>query len=310
MKTVGSLLAFETMQVFWLRRLVWAACLMTIIVWAHPARAAAKSVLVVTVTKGYRHGSIPIAEKVLAELGQKSGAYVVDYARVEPGQPQFRGSNGKPDTEKVDAAISRVLAEKMNSQALSNYDAVIFANTTGELPLPDRQAFLDWLRSGKGFVGIHSATDTFHEFTPYVRMIGGEFFAHGPERDAELTNEDLECPACRHLPVTWKVFDEIYIFRNFEPRRVRSLLAANKEPNSGEPGNFPVSWSRTYGKGRVFYTSLGHRDDIWDPHTPANYARKNPVEVAEAFQQHILAGIKWALRLEEWDAKGPTKSTP
>ncbi len=192
------------MQVFWLRRLVCAACLVAIMVWAHPARAAAKSVLVVTVTKGYRHGSIPIAEKVLAELGQKSGAYVVDYARVEPGQPQFRGSNGKPDTEKVDAAISRVLAEKMNSQALSNYDAVIFANTTGELPLPDRQAFLDWLRSGKGFVGIHSATDTFHEFTPYVRMIGGEFFAHGPERDAQLTNEDLECPACRHLPVTWK----------------------------------------------------------------------------------------------------------
>ena len=145
------------MQVFWWRRLVCAACLIAIIVWAHPARAAAKSVLVVTVTKGYRHGSIPIAEKVLAELGQKSGVYVVDYARVEPGQPQFRGSNGKPDAEKVDAAISRVLAEKMNSQALSNYDAVIFANTTGELPLPDRQAFLDWLRSGKGFVGTHSA---------------------------------------------------------------------------------------------------------------------------------------------------------
>src|SRR6266568_4136318 len=115
MRTFGSLLAFETIQVAWWRRLVWAACLMTIMVWAHPARAAAKSVLVFTVTKGYRHGSIPIAEKVLAELGQKSGAYVVDYARVEPGQPQFQGSNGKPDAEKVDAAISRVLAEKMNS---------------------------------------------------------------------------------------------------------------------------------------------------------------------------------------------------
>ena len=131
---------------------------------AAPAQAAPKKVLVVTVTKGFRHSSIPTAEKVLAELGKESSAFTVDYARVEPNDPQFKGADGKPDKDKVDAAIKAVLAEKMSPAALKKYDAVIFANTTGDLPLPDKQAFLDWIKSGKGFVGMHSATDTFHGF--------------------------------------------------------------------------------------------------------------------------------------------------
>ena len=139
------------------------------------AQAAPKKVLVVTITTGFRHSSIPTAEKVLAALGQDSGAFSVEYARVEPNDPQFKGDNGKPDKAKVDAAIKAVLAEKMSPAALKEYDAIIFANTTGDLPLPDKQAFLDWIKSGKGFVGMHSATDTFHHFEPYIEMIGAEF---------------------------------------------------------------------------------------------------------------------------------------
>ena len=63
----------------------------------------------------------------------------------------------------------------MNAAALKTYDAVIFANTTGDLPLPDPQAFVDWVKSGKGFIGVHSATDTFPKFQPYLDMIGGQF---------------------------------------------------------------------------------------------------------------------------------------
>src|SRR5437016_8187716 len=81
-----------------------------------PAFAAPKKVLVVTVTKGFRHSSIPTAEKVLGELAEKSGAFTVDYVRT--------------DDE---------MAQKMTAEALKNYDGVIFANTTGELPLPDKE---------------------------------------------------------------------------------------------------------------------------------------------------------------------------
>src|SRR5262249_509840 len=143
--------------------------------------AAPKKVLVVTTTMGFRHSSIPTAEKVLAQLAGDSGAFTVDYARVEPNDPEFKGADGKPDGEKVKAAIKKVLAEKMSADSLKNYDAVVFANTTGDLPLPDEQAFLDWIKSGKGFVGMHSASDTFDKhvpLNPYVEMLGAEFKEH------------------------------------------------------------------------------------------------------------------------------------
>ncbi len=271
---------------------------------AAPAQAAPKRVLVVTVTLGFRHSSIPTAEKVLAELAKESSAFTVDYARVEPNDPHFKGPDGKPDKEKVNAAIEKVLAEKMSPAALKTYDAVIFANTTGDLPLPDKQAFLDWVKSGKGFVGMHSAADTFHHFEPYLDMLGGEFKTHGAQVGVDVLNEDKECPICRHLPADWKVFDEIYQFKNFDRSKVHDLLALDKHPNDKTPGYYPISWCKDYGKGRVFYTALGHREDVWDPNWPD---RKNPKEVAEEYQQHILAGIRWALGLEKMNAK-PQKS--
>src|SRR5258708_32357821 len=103
-----------------------------------PAQAEPKRLLVVTVTKGFHHSSIPTAEKVLGELAKSSGAFTVDYVRTDED-----------------------IAKKMTVEALKDYDGVIFANTTGDLPLPDKQGFLDWIKSGHAFIGIHSATDTF-----------------------------------------------------------------------------------------------------------------------------------------------------
>jgi hypothetical protein len=264
------------------------------------ALAAPKKVLVVTTTTGFRHSSIATAEKIIAQLGTQSDAFTVDYARVEPNDPQFRGDDGKPDKDKVNAAIKQVLSEKMSPEALKNYDAVIFANTTGDLPLPDPQAFIDWVKSGKGFVGMHAAGDTFHHFEPYLDMVGAEFKQHGAQVQVDPINEDKECPACRHIPADWKVFDEIYQFQKFDRTKVHGLLTLDKHPNNKTPGDYPISWCKEFGKGRVFYTSLGHREDVWDPNWPD---RKNPKEVAEAYQQHILNGIKWALGLEQWNVK-------
>jgi uncharacterized protein len=265
-----------------------------------PAQAAPKKVLVVTVTLGFRHSSIPTAEKVIAELAKESEAFTVDYARVNPEDPQFKDADGKRDNAKVNAAIKEVLAEKMSPEALKNYDAVIFANTTGNLPLPDKEAFLDWIKSGKGFVGMHSATDTFHEFPGYIDMIGAEFKKHEAQVSVDAINQDQECPICKNLPAHWEVFDEIYQFKNFDRSKVHGLLTLDKHPNNKTPGDYPISWCKEYGKGRVYYTSLGHREDVWDPTWPD---RKNSKEVAEAYQQNILGGIKWALGLVQMNAK-------
>ena len=257
-------------------------------------------VLVVTTTLGFRHSSIPTAEKVIGELAQSSGVFTVDYAGVEPSEARFTGADGKPDKAKVEAAIKEVISEKMGPAALKKYDAVIFANSTGDLPIPDKEAFLNWIKSGKGFVGMHSASDTFHNYSPFIEMIGGEFKTHGAQVEVDAINQDQECPACRHLGGNWKVFDEIYQFKNFDRTKVRGLLTLDKHPNDKTPGDYPIAWMKEYGKGRVFYTSLGHREDIWDPNWEGQ--RKNSPEVSRQYQQHILGGIKWALGLEQADA--------
>src|ERR1044071_3613514 len=155
---------------------------------ADAPKAAPKKLLVVTVTKGFRHSSIPTAEKVLGELAKKTGDFTVDYVR--------------DDAQ---------MAEKMTASALNNYDGVIFANTTGILPLPDKQAFLDWIKSGKAFIGMHSATDTFHgpddKVDPYIEMIGGEFKKHNAQAEVDCINQDPKHPADKSLPSSWRVKD-------------------------------------------------------------------------------------------------------
>jgi len=256
------------------------------------AQAAPKRVLVVTTTLGFRHSSIPTAEDVLGELAQKSSAFTVDYARVEPKDEKFLGADGKPDKAKVEEAIKEILAVKMSPAALKKLDAVIFANTTGDLPIPDKEAFLAWIKSGKGFVGMHSASDTFHGYPPFVEMLGGEFKTHGAQVTVDAINQDNECPACRHLPASWQVFDEIYQFKNFDRSKVHGLLTLDKHPNDKTPGDYPVAWCKNYGKGRVFYTSLGHREDVWCPTwKDAKGERKNSSQVADPRVAQTLGGF-------------------
>ncbi|HZV33571.1 MAG TPA: ThuA domain-containing protein [Verrucomicrobiae bacterium] len=231
-----------------------------------PAKVA--RLLVVTVTKGYRHASIAAGESVVAELAQKSGAFSVDFVRTD-----------------------EEMAQKMTPAALRNYDGVFFLNTTGILPLPDKQAFLDWIKSGKGFIGTHSATDTFHGehgVDPYIDMIGGEFVGHTVAQ-VNCIVVDPNHPATRHFGKVFPIFDEIYMFKNFSPDKVHLLLKLDKQPGTDRPGNFPISWCKSHGAGRVFYTALGHEDAVW----------ANP-----DFQLHLLGGIKWALGLEQEKSGG------
>lgn len=295
-----------------------------------------KKLLVVTVTSGFRHSSIETAERIIEQIGKDSGVFTVDFARVTPPQvmnkprePKATG-NEKRDAEatkryedelakyqaqeseikainqKYDADRKAVLAEKMSLASLKNYDGVIFANTTGELPLPDAAGFLKWIESGKAFIGMHSATDTFRTggngvVHPYVKMIGGDFKTHGPQVEVDALNEDKDHAACKHLPGTWTVYDEIYQLNNYDRSTVHGLLSLDKHPNDKTPGHYPISWCKNYGKGKVFYTSLGHREDMWDA-DPAMPGRKNSPEIAKAYQKHVLEGIKWALGLAKGDA--------
>jgi len=224
---------------------------------AVPSPKTTARLLVVGVTKGFHHDSIPDLERLVADIGKETGAFEVDEANTD-----------------------EELAAKTTASALAGYRGIVFASTTGDLPVADRDGLLAWIEAGHGFVGIHSATDTFHNYAPYLDLIGGEFAHHGPQAKVHVLVRDKAHPATRDLGDSFDVFDEIYQFKRFDPARVHLLLSLDAHPETGEPGSFPIAWTRDAGKGRVFYTALGHRPDVI---------------AAPWYGQHLRGGILWAI---------------
>ncbi len=282
--------------------------------------ASPKKLLVVTVTTGFRHGpAIDAAEQVLPALAAKSGG---EFTFEFLSQPGPRPSLGKPpertpnvtdeqfaaaeaayktaaaatklEEESWSAKVKALFAEKLSAEALKAYDGVIFCNTTGELPLPDGEAFGNWIKSGKAFVGMHAATDTLKAMPAYYEMINGSFAGHpwGAGGSYTFTNHEPTHPAVAMFPLEFKWKDEIYQYNNFNPEAVRVLLSldtARSMPHA--PYHVPVSWVRDVGAGRLFYTNLGHNAGTWTD---------------ETYQKHITGGLRWALKLVD----GPSTPNP
>ena len=212
------------------------------------ASAGPKRVLYVTYSAGYRHDSIPASEEVLRQIGANSG-------RLEVVATQ-------------DLSL-------ISSSGLRDFDAVFFF-TSGELPVTDsqKQDLLSFVRSGKGFGGVHSATDTFYTWPAYRDLIGARFNGHPWVQSVRIEAEDPDHPAIRRLTPSFSVFDEIYQFSEFSRDRVRVLLTLDTTSvDLSVPGtnrgteDFPLAWCQKYGEGRVFYTALGHFESTWRDQT-------------------------------------------
>jgi uncharacterized protein len=192
---------------------------------------------------------------------------------------------------------------------LAQFDAFLFfttgdlteAGTDGNPPMTaeGKEAFLQAIFEGKGFVGTHSATDTFHSpggkdmkgdrfkndgdnADPYIKMIGGEFIRHGQQQPSHLIVVDPKFPGMTSVPADNRLTEEWYTMKDFAPN-LHVLLVQETSGMSGidyARPNYPSTWAHMYGQGRVFYTNLGHRDDVWT----------NPM-----FQAIVMGGIDWAV---------------
>lgn len=218
--------------------------------------ASPPRLLVVTVANGYRHEVIPIMAALIERLGRESGLYVVDRA----------------DTNEA-------LQAKTTPEALRGYDGVVFANTSEDVPVADREAFLAWVERGGALIGIHGAS-TVKGWPEYTALLGGQFDYHREQVTVRVRVDDPTHPATEGLPSPLEVHDEIYIYKGFDRNRVHMLLSFDRHPNTGEPGFYPWAWTRVQGKGRVFHAGAGHRQDVVE---------------SEWFASHLLGGIRWAL---------------
>jgi type 1 glutamine amidotransferase len=239
---------------------------------AAPAKPfQARKILIFSRCDGFVHSSIPIGVKSVEMLGEKTGAY----------------------TSEVSTKLTAFTAEN-----LARFDAVLFLSSTKLNPAPEqKQALLDFARSGKGIIGIHAASDSFYEWEDGAAMIGGLFCGHPWTKNCtvqvKLDEPDHPINDCfKGQP--FKVMDEIYQFKDPYSRQNQRVLTSldmddpdTKAVKGGKSdkiirtdNDFGVSWIKREGKGRVFYCSLGHNPEIfWNP----------------AILQHYLAGIQYAL---------------
>lgn len=252
------------------------ALLLAALLFSQPAPAR-KKLLAIGAVKGFQHDSVSHGLATIERLGRESGVFDT-YIRT--------------DTQ----LVTKQKIAAGNAKNLNYFDAVFFY-TTGELEMDDQQKkdLLSFVHDdGKGFVGGHSATDTFYNWPEYGDMIGGYFDQHPwGVFDAPVIVEDPNFPAMKAFPHEFTIHDEIYQEKNFSRDKVRVLARLDaskldlKNPRVHRTDkDFAVAWARQYGKGRVFYSTFGHTEEAWD--------RKD-------VQTMYLEAIKWAMGLTQAD---------
>jgi uncharacterized protein len=255
--------------------------------WIARADAGKQHVLMFTRSQGFEHpvvkrgknNELSLAERIVTDLAKKHG---------------FEVTCTKDGREFLPETIGK-------------YDAFLFETTmdlTKEggdnnppMPPEGKKALLKAIADGKGFVGCHCASDTFHSpgardqnqdsehMDPYIAMLGGEFIVHGSQQKALMRVVDGEFPGAQGLK-DFALLEEWYALKNFAPD-LHVILVQQTEGMNRWGGDwmynrpdFPATWARMHHKGRVFYTSMGHREDVWE---------------SARFQQLLLGGLSWAL---------------
>jgi type 1 glutamine amidotransferase len=288
----------------WMSGALLLAALLTMSSASSAQAPARKKLLFLTHPALYKHTSLEPAEKAVKELGARNG---YDVTTLEG----FRQA-----ADKIDLTM-------LTPQYLAQFDGLMLM-TNGNLPLTSDQkkAIIDYVRSGHALIGTHCATLTLYDYPEFGEMLGGYYRRSivatnkiGESNLGVLKVEDTSHPATRMLGSNWPLAEEFYQFGTaiwdparptenlsqvgrlhiplaFTRDRVHVLLSLDTTkmdltglgPEIVKGGDYPQAWTRNFGTGRVFYTALGHRDDIW-----SNDA---------VFRAHVNGGIRWALGLE------------
>jgi type 1 glutamine amidotransferase len=254
--------------------------------WAAPAEAKKQRILMYTRSQGFEHGCVrrpaknklSLAEQLVTDLGAKHGFEAVCE------------KDGRIFLSKEFPTFAGFLFETQGD-LLSEKSRDGFPPMTAA----GKAKLLEAVAGGKGFVGCHCASDTFHsrgprnenqpagKRDPYISMLGGEFISHGAQQKGWMRVVDNAFPGSEGLK-DFELREEWYALKNFAPD-LHVILVQDTEAMEKGGGlyarpSYPATWARMHHKGRVFYTSMGHRDDVW----------KNPI-----FQRLLSGALSWTL---------------
>ncbi|MEI6245926.1 MAG: ThuA domain-containing protein [Acidobacteriota bacterium] len=248
------------------------------------------------VRQGYQHDSITHAMATIERLGRESGLYDT-WIRTD-SQPITK----TPIEFKTGTGIAT--GEQFLAHNLTFYDAIFFFGVREiELTAQQKADLLSFVKDdGKGFVVAHSAATAFFSWPEFGEMLGGRFDEHPwGITDATVAVDDPKFPAMQKFPARVQLNDEFYQIKDFSRDKLRvlahldtSTLDMTKPLVHRTDGDFPAAWAKTYGKGRVFYSILGHSTDSWD----------DPI-----IQQMYFQAMRWSLKLVDGDTTPLPKKT-
>jgi type 1 glutamine amidotransferase len=264
--------------------------------WSFPGSGEKKKLLMFTRSQGFQHpvvarkgSELSLAERIVTALGDRLG---IEVTCTKDGRVFL------PDEiAKFDAFLFETQGEDLTQEkSLDGSPA---------MPPEGKKAFLDAIAAGKGFIGCHCASDTFHspgkrgenqepdKYDPYIAMLGGEFISHGDQQPARMKVVDPKFPGVRSLK-SFDMQEEWYALKNFAPD-LHVILVQETDDMKHDKGNaiydrpsYPATWARMHGKGRVFYTSMGHREDVWE---------------SDLMQGVLTGALSWVLGNIEVDVK-------
>jgi type 1 glutamine amidotransferase len=273
-----------------------------------PADIAAKAAALATAEAVLATARADGLARLQATSNRLTAEQVQSLAGIGRGAVAPGFSNSATQTE----VLTKIFQQYMGTDALKNYDGIFFVSTTGNLPIPDEKAFLDWVAAGHAVMGLHASMDRGTTSDAHVEMLGGGARFAGHPGNGNLPRQiykvDATHPATKDWPDGVAIIDEYYQFYHtvagarvagIDWSKVHSLLDMDFEGQ-----RLPVAWTKMHGQGRVFYTSLGHRDDVILPNIPSldyGFEKENGNWISAAYQKHVLEGIRWALGITEGD---------
>ena len=260
-----------------------------------------KRLLLVTHSGGFIHGSVATAEQVLKEIGPKNGFDVTCWRFT--GDPNAKDKSGKSALEAYSERFRGATrlpvgpenCGRINKDTLKNFDVVLFFTTGNPVTKEELADLREWVKNGGALAGTHCATDTLYGESVYGDLIGAYFRGHPPGlQKIKIHVEDPNHPAAVGVEDGQEYKDEIYIFTDepYSRDKLHIILSCEKgsfkeAKDSRKDGDYAISWCREEGKGKVFYTSLGHDKRVWRD---------------EKFQQHLVGGLAWATGQAKGDA--------
>jgi type 1 glutamine amidotransferase len=244
-----------------------------------------KRLLLVTHSGGFIHDSVGVAEQILKEIGPKNGFEVTCFRYTNDPNPVALAKYSENFRARAGVPVEKENCGRINAETLKKFDVVLFFTTGNPLDKDELKDLTEWVKAGGAFAGTHCASNTLYN-TPYGELVGGYFDGHPWHQKIKLRVEDPAHPGVKGFKDGDEITDEMYQFRDtpYSRDRLHILLSIDNSSIDVTKGkrkdkDYAVAWCQQVGQGRSFYTSLGHRKEVWqDPR----------------FQEHLLSGLKWA----------------